>query len=378
MNFLLSEEQELVLKRMREFCSLFVEPIAAEIDQNCRFPVEVFQKLAEEGWMGMPFPTKYGGAGLEYLTYALVMEELARSCAPIMLDLGCHILASLGINNYGNEEQKEKYLRPLCLGKLMGAFAVTEPGAGTDVASMTTTAVLDGDEYVINGRKTFITNGPVADIIMMVAMTDKSQGPRGMSAFIVPTNSPGFSVGTRYKKMGMRASQTSDLVFKDCRIPRENLLGEEGMGLKIALASLDHGRVIVAAQAVGITQAALDECVAYTKKRVQFGKPIADNQAIQWMLADMEKDVSAARLLYCQAASLKDHGKPFTKETSIAKIFAAEAATMHTSNAVQIHGGYGYTQGVKVERLMREAKITEIYEGTSEAQRMIVAGHLMK
>ncbi len=378
MDFTLNEEQQLVLERMREFCALYVDPIAVEIDQNSRFPVEVFEKLGEQGWMGMPFPVKYGGAGLDYLTYALVMEQLAQSSASVMLDLACHILASLGINNWGTEEQKEKYLKPLCQGKKMGAFAVTEPGAGTDMAAMSTTASLEGDEYVINGRKTFITNGPVADVFMMVAVSDKSKGSRGMSAFVVPKESPGFSVGTRYKKMGMKASQTSDLIFKDCRVPKENLIGEEGMGLKVALASLDHGRIIVAAQAVGIAQAALDECLAYTKQRIQFGKPIADNQAIQWMLADMAKDVSAARLLYCQAASFKDHGKPFTKETSIAKIFAAEAATRHTSMAVQMHGGYGYTQGVKVERLMRDAKITEIYEGTSEAQRMIVSGQLLR
>lgn len=378
MDFRLNEEQELICRNMREFCTLYVEPVVQEIDENCRFPGEVFEKLKEMGWMGMPFPVRYGGGGLDYLTYALVMEQLARSSASVCLDLACHILASLVINNYGNEEQKQKYLKQLCQGNLMGAFAVTEPGAGTDMAAMSTTAVLDGNEWVINGGKTFITNGPVADVFTVVAYTDKAMGSKGMSAFIVTRDAPGFKVGAHYTKMGMRSSQTSDLLFRECRIPRENLLGEEGMGFKIAMTSLDHGRMIIAAQAVGIVQSALDECINYAKRRIQFGKPIADNQAIQWMLADMARDVAAARLLYCQAATLKDQGEPFTKESSLAKLFASEMATRHTANSVQIHGGYGYTKGVKVERLMRDAKITEIYEGTSEAQRMIVAGQLLK
>lgn len=378
MDFRLSEEQELIRANMKEFCAQYVDPIVVEIDENSRWPAEVFARLGELGWMGIIFPSEYGGSGVDYVTYGIVVEELARSSASICIDYCCHILGSLVINNYGTEEQKQKYLTPLAQGQRMGCFAITEPGAGTDVGALTTTAVLDGDFYVLNGAKTFITNGPTADTFIILAYTDKSKGAKGMSTFIVTKESPGFKVGEHYMKMGLRSSQTSELILRNCRIPKENLLGEEGHGLKIAMNSLDHGRIGIAAQAVGIAQAALDESISYSKQRIQFGKPIARNQAIQWMIADMETEIAAARFLTCHAASLKDQSLPFGKEAAMAKLFASEMANRHASKAVQIHGGYGYIKGVKVERLMRDVKITEIYEGTSEAMRMIIAGAALR
>jgi len=378
MDFNLSEDQELIQSNMREFCAEYVDPIAVEIDESSRWPAEVFAKLGEMGWMGMTFPTEYGGAGLDYVTYAIVAEELSRSSAAVCLDFCCHILGSLVINNYGNEQQKQKYLVPLSEGQRFGCFAITEPGAGTDVGALTTTAVLDGDSYVLNGVKTFITNGPTADTFVILAYTDKSKGAKGMSTFIVTKDSPGFRVGDHFKKMGLRASQTSELILKDCRIPRENLLGGEGNGLRIAMASLDHGRIGIASQAIGIAQAALDESISYSKQRIQFGKPISKNQAIQWMIADMETNIAAARFLTHYAASLRDQGKPFGKEAAMAKLFASEMANKCASKAVQVHGGYGYMRGIKVERLLRDVKITEIYEGTSEAMRMTIAGAALR
>lgn len=379
MDFQISEEQQLIKENIREFTRQYVDPIAAEIDENSRYPKEVIDKLAEADWMGMPYPAQYGGAGLDYLTYIMVIEEISRSCAATGFIVSSHIsLASGPIFNFGTEQQKQKYLVPLAQGKHIGAFAVTEPGAGTDVGSATTTAVLDGDVYILNGTKTFTSNGPVADTFVVFAYTDKSQGPKGMSAFIIPKDTPGLKIGEHFMKMGIRASQTSEVILKDCRVPRENLLGQEGQGFKIAMSTFDNGRMDIAAQAVGIAQAALDESLSYSKQRIQFGKPISKNQAIQWMLADMATEIDAARFLTYRAAYLKVKGLPYSKEASMAKVFAAEMASRHTSKAVQIHGGYGYIKGQKVERLMRDAKITEIYEGTSEAQRMVIASNLLR
>ncbi|MGE5423228.1 MAG: acyl-CoA dehydrogenase [Ignavibacteriales bacterium] len=379
MDFKLTEEQELIRSNMREFADTYVEPIAAEIDEASRHPKEVFDKLAEMGWMGMIYPEQYGGAGTEYLTFAIVVEELSRSCAATGFTFSCHTaLASGPIFNFGTEEQKQKYLAPLCKGEKIGAFALTEPGAGTDVSAATSVADLDGDEYVINGTKTFISNGPLADTFVVFASTDKSKGTKGISAFIVPKETPGLRVGEHFMKMGIRASQTSEIILKDCRVPKANILGQEGSGFKIAMQTLDNGRIGVAAQAVGIAQAALDESIKYSKQRIQFGKPISANQAIQWMIADMATDIAAARFLTHHAAYLKDQGAPYSKEASMAKVFSAEMASKHASKAVQIHGGYGYIKGQKVERLMRDAKITEIYEGTSEAQRMVIASSLLR
>ena len=378
-DFRLTEEQELIRANMREFAEKYVDPIAAEIDENSRYPAEIIAKLAEMEWMGIPYPQEYGGAGADYLTFTVVIEELSRSCAATGFTLSCHTaLASGPIAAFGNEDQKKKFLTPLCKGEHIGAFALTEPGAGSDVAAGSTTADLDGDYYVLNGTKTFISNGPVANTFVVFALTDRSKGTKGISAFIVPRETPGLRVGQHFLKMGIRASQTSEIILKDCRVPQENLLGKEGQGFRIAMQTLDNGRIEVAAQAVGIAQAALDESIKYAKQRVQFGKPISAQQAIQWMIADMATDISAARFLTYHAAYLKDQGQPYSKEAAMAKVFAAEMATRHASKAVQIHGGYGYIKGQKVERLMRDAKITEIYEGTSEVQRMVISGSLLR
>ena len=379
MNFKLTEEQELIRKNMREFASKHVDPIAAEIDENSRHPAELFQKLAEGDWMGMPIPAEYGGAGADYLTHIVAVEELSRSCASTGFTVSIHVgIASMLILLFGNEDQKKKYLIPLAKGQNLGAFVLTEPGAGTDVMAATSTAVLDGNDYVINGTKTFTSNGPTGGTYLVFAWTDKAAGRKGMSAFIVPREAPGMKVGEHFKKMGLRSSQTSEMIFKDCRIPRENILGQAGAGMAMAMAGFDHGRVGIAAQSVGILQAALDESIRYSKERVQFGAPIARQQAISWMIANMATDLAAARWLTYHAAWLKDQKQPFSKEASMAKLFAAEAAMRHTVKAVQIQGGYGYIKGAKVERLLRDAKITEIYEGTSEAQRMVISGNVLR
>ena len=379
MDFKLTEEQELVRKNMREFAVRYVDPIAAEIDENSRHPAELFRKLAEGGWMGIPIPQQYGGAGSDFLTHIIAVEEISRSCSSTGFTLSFHAgIIGMSLNLFGNEEQKKKYLVPLARGQHMGAFALTEPGAGTDVMAVSTTAVRDGNGYVMNGTKTFVSNGPLADTYIVFCWTDKSAGKKGMSAFIIPRDTTGLKPGVHFKKMGLRSSQTSEVVFKECPIPGENLLGQEGAGLVMAMTGFDHGRIGIAAQAIGILQAALDESIRYAKERVQFGNPIARQQAIAWMIADMATDLSAARFLAYHAAWLKDQKQPFGKEASMAKLFATEAAMKHTTQAVQIHGGYGYIKGVKVERLMRDAKIAEIYEGTSEAQRMVISGNVLR
>ncbi|MBE3587720.1 MAG: acyl-CoA dehydrogenase [Thermoanaerobacteraceae bacterium] len=379
MDFRLTEEQELLRSTVREFAQTQLEPIAADLDETGRYPAEIIQQMARLDWLGIPYPEEYGGAGADYLSYVIAVEEISRSCASTGIILSAHTsLACAPIYQHGSEEQKRKFLVPLCQGEKLGAFCLTEPGAGTDAAAATTAAVLDGDEYVLNGSKIFITNGPVADIFVVFAMTDKSKGHRGMSAFIVPRETPGLKVGTHENKMGIRASQTSEITLRNCRVPKENLLGQEGKGFKIAMQTLDGGRIGVAAQALGIAQAALDESVKYSRERVQFGRPICANQAIQWMIADMATDVEAARFLVYHAAWCKDQGLPYTREAAMAKLFAAETAMRHTVKAVQIHGGYGYIKGYKVERLMRDAKITEIYEGTSEVQRMVISANVLK
>jgi len=379
MDFKFTEEQELIRKNVREFCEKNVDPIAAEIDENSRHPAELFKKLSEGGWMGIPIPQQYGGAGADYLTNIVVVEELARSCSSTGFTVSIHVgIACMLILLFGTEEQKKKFLTPMAEGKHLGAFVLTEPGAGTDVMAATTTAVLDGNDYIINGTKTFTSNGPTAGTYLLFAWTDKAAGRKGMSTFIVPKEAPGMRVGEHFKKMGLRSSQTSEMIFKDCRVPKENLLGKEGMGLQMAMTGFDHGRTGIAAQCVGILQAALDESIRYSKERVQFGTPIARHQAISWMIADMATDLSAARFLAYHAAWLKDQKLSFSKEAAMAKLYASEAAMRHTIKAVQIHGGYGYCKGAKVERLMRDAKITEIYEGTSEAQRMVISGNVLR
>jgi len=379
MDFKLTEEQELIRKNVREFCEKNVDPIALEIDENSRHPVELFQKLAEGGWMGIPIPPEYGGAGADYLTHILAVEEFSRACAATGFTISIHVgICCMLVLLFGTEEQKKKYLTPMAQGKHLGAFSLTEPGAGTDVLAATSTAVLDGNEYVINGTKVFTSNGPTAETYLVFAYTDKAAGRKGMSAFIVPRNAPGLKVGEHLKKMAIRSSQTSEMVYKDCRVPKENLLGKEGMGLQMAMTGFDHGRIGIAAQCVGIIQAALEESIRYAKERVQFGVPIARHQAVAWMIADMATDLNAARFLTYHAAWLKDNKQPFSKEASMAKLYGSEAAMKHATKAVQIYGGYGYCKGAKVEKLFREAKFTEIGEGTSEAQRMVISGNVLR
>ena len=377
MDFTLTEEQELIRGNMRELALKYLEPIAAEIDENERHPVEVFAKLAAGGWMGISIPQQYGGAGSDFLTHIIAMEELCRVCPSTAATMQTVILGIL-INDFGNEEQKKKYLDPLAKGQHLGAFALTEPGAGTDVMAATTTAVRDGNHYVLNGTKTFITNGPIADTYLVFCWTDKTAGRKGMSALLIPKGTPGLKPGAHFRKMGLRSSQTSEVVFKDCHVPSENLLGQEGKGLTVAMVGLDHARVGAAAVSIGILQAALDESIRYSKERVQFGSPISKQQAIAWMIADMATDLNAARFLTYHAAWLKDQKKSFTNESAMAKLFSSEKAMYHTTKAVQIHGGYGYIKGAKVERLMRDAKATEIFDGTSEAQRMVISSNVLR
>jgi len=379
MDFNLTEEHKLIRQGVKEFCDKYVCPIADEVDQEPRFPAETVKKLAEQDWMGIPYPVEYGGAGSDYLSYIIVLEELSRACATTGFTLECHsCLAEFPLFKFGTEEQKKKYLTPLCKGEMLGSFALTEPGAGTDAAAGTTTAVLDGNEWVLNGSKIFISNAPVAGMIIVFAMTDKSKGTKGISTFIVPAQSPGLQIGRHLNKMGIRGSLTAEVFLKDCRIPKENLLGGEGQGFKIAMATLDGGRIGIAAQALGIAQAALDESIKYSKERVQFGKPIGSFQAIQWMLANMATEVQASRFLTYHAAWCYDQGLPYSSQAAMAKLFASETASRQTDRAIQIHGGIGYIKGTKVERLYRDAKITEIYEGTSEVMRMVIAGGLLR
>lgn len=379
MNFMLSEEQELIRSNAREFALKYIEPVATKIDQESRHPVEVFDKLAELDMMGISYPSEYGGGGAEFLTTMIVTEELARSCATTGFLHGySYGLIGHPILTFGNEEQKQKWMPGLAAGKLVGSFALTEPGAGTDVSSATTTAVKKGDKYILNGTKTFITNAILADVFVVFAYTDRSAGAKGMSCFLVPQGSSGLNVGQHFDKMGVRGSQTSEVVFKDCVVAADCMLGKEGDGFKIAMSALDVGRIGIAAMSTGITQGCLDESIKYSKERVQFKKPIASQQAIQWFIANMATDIDAARFLYMNAAFIKDQGKPFSVAASKAKLFCSECAAQHSTKAVQIQGGYGFMKGAKVERFYRDVKLTEIGEGTSEAQRMIIAGSVLR
>ena len=379
MDFELSEEQLLIRGMVKEFAASEVAPIAAEIDRNHRFPEESIPKLAKLNLLGVPYPEEFGGAGADNVSYVLVIEELARVCASTAAIVSGHTsLGTWPIFEFGTSAQKEKYVINLASGSMLGAFAITEPGAGTDAAAGKTTAVVDGDEYVLNGSKIFITNGGYADVYIVTAMTDLAAGTRGISAFIVEKDAPGFSVGEKEHKMGIKASSTTPLYFSDCRIPKDALLGKEGKGFNIAMAALDGGRIGIAAQALGIAQGAFDASIAYAKERVQFGKPLAALQAIQWMIADMATDIDAARLLVYRAAWMKDQGLPYGTAASMAKLFASEASTRVADRAIQIHGGYGYTESYPVERAYRDAKITELYEGTSEVQRLVIAGSLLR
>ncbi|WP_423363706.1 acyl-CoA dehydrogenase [Mycoplasma sp. P36-A1] len=379
MDFTLTKKQELFLELFEKFAQEEVEPIAAAIDEEERFPTETVELLKKYGFMGIPFPKEYGGAGATDLEYAMCVETLSKYCGTTGVIVSAHTsLCASPIYMFGTEEQKQKYLVPLANGSKLGAFGLTEPNAGTDASGQQTTAVLEGDEYVLNGSKIFITNGGVADIYIIIAMTDKSIGTRGISAFIVEATTPGFSIGKKEEKLGIRASATTELIMKDCRIPKENLLGKVGKGFGIAMKTLDGGRIGIAAQALGIAQGALDETVKYTKERKQFKRAISAFQNTQFQLADMNTKIEASRLLVYKAATAKSMKLPYTTEAAMAKLFAAETAMEVTTKAVQLFGGYGYTREYPVERMMRDAKITEIYEGTSEVQRMVISAALLK
>jgi alkylation response protein AidB-like acyl-CoA dehydrogenase len=379
MNFTLTPEQEDIRKMVREFAAKSIAPTAAERDEKELFPREIFDQMGELGLLGLPYPEEYGGAGSDYVSYAIAVEEISKVCASTGIGLSVHVSLCAGpIFLYGNEEQKQKFLRPLAEGKKLGAFGLTEPNAGTDAANGSSTAVKDGDNYILNGTKVFNTNGGEAEIYVVFAATDKALGPKGMSAFIVEKGTPGFSFGKKEIKMGIRSSVQRELIFENCRIPAGNLLGKEGEGFKIAMSTLDSGRIGVAAQATGIAQGALDEAIKYAKQRVQFGKPIASFQAVNFMLADMATKVEAARLLTYQAAFKRANGMPYAKEAAMAKMFASDAAMEVTTNAVQVFGGYGFSREYPVERMMRDAKITQIYEGTNQAQRMVIAGNILR
>ena len=379
MDFELTDEQQLIRDAVREFAEAEVAPIAAELDREHRFPRELLPKMAEMNLMGMPYPEKEGGAGADYLSYVIAVEELSRACASTGVILSAHTsLATWPIFKFGTDAQKDRYLHDMASGQRLGAFALTEPAAGTDAGAGTATATLHADGYALNGSKMFITNAPYAEVYIVFAKTDPERGTRGISAFVVEKDTPGFSVGEAEHKLGIRGSSTPPIYFSDCRVPKEALLGGEGEGFKIAMQTLDGGRIGISAQALGIAQAALDASVAYAKERVQFGKPIASLQAIQWMIADMATEVDAARLLVYRAASCVDNGRPYSTEGAMAKLFASEVATRVAGKAIQIHGGYGYTESYPVERNYRDAKITEIYEGTSEVQRMVIARNALR
>ena len=377
MDFSLSKKEQLFLQMIREFAENEVKPLAAEVDEQEKFPIETVKKLGKLGVMGIPIPVQYGGQGGTNQMYSMAVEELSRVCATTGVIVSAHTsLCMAPILEHGTEEQKQKYLPKLASGEWIGAFGLTEPNAGTDAAMQQTTAVDAGDKWIINGSKIFITNASEASVFIVMAMTDKSKGTKGISAFIVEKGFKGFSIGKKEMKMGIRGSATCELIFENCEVPKENLLGELGKGFKIAMMTLDGGRIGIASQALGIAQGAMDETVKYTKERKQFGKAIAKFQNTQFQMADLETKVQAARLLVRSASYKKDMHIPYSADAAMAKLFAAETAMEVTTKAVQFHGGYGYTREYPVERMMRDAKITEIYEGTSEVQRMVIAAKL--
>ena len=384
MDFTLSKKHEMARQLFKDFAENEVKPLAQEIDEEHRFPRETVEKMAKAGFMGIPVPKELGGQGCDPLTYAMCVEELSKVCGTTGVIVSAHTSLCVDpIQTFGTDAQKAKYLPDLCSGKKLGAFGLTEPGAGTDAQGCQTKAVLDGDEWVLNGSKCFITNGEVADVYIIIAITSVTEDKRGrkkknFSAFIVEKGAPGFSFGTKEKKMGIRGSSTYELIFEDCRIPKDALLGPEGKGFPIAMHTLDGGRIGIAAQALGIAEGALDATIAYVKERKQFGRTIAQQQNTQFQLADMAAKIDAAKFLVYRAAMAKATQKVYSVEAAKAKLFAAETAMDVTTRCVQLFGGYGYIREYDVERMMRDAKITEIYEGTSEVQRMVISGALLK
>lgn len=378
MDFTLSKEHEMARTLFRDFAETEAKPLAQEVDETEQFPTGTVDKMRKLGFLGIPIPKEYGGQGCDPLTYTMCVEELSKVCGTTGVIVSAHTsLCCDPIMTYGTEEQKQKFLVPLAKGEKLGAFGLTEPGAGTDASGQQTKAVLDGDEYIINGSKIFITNGKEADIYVIFAMTDKSKGNKGITAFIIEKGTPGFTFGTKEKKMGIRGSSTYELIFTDCRIPKGNLLGQVGKGFGVAMHTLDGGRIGIAAQALGIAEGALQSTIEYVKERKQFGRSIAKFQNTQFQIADMATKVEAAQLLVYKAAMAKATKKKYSIEAAMAKLYAAEVAMEVTTKAVQLHGGYGYTREYDVERMMRDAKITEIYEGTSEVQRMVISGSLL-
>ena len=377
MDFSLTEEQKVFQKTVREFCEKELKPIAAKIDREEYFPKELYRKMGKLGLLGMTVPKEYGGAGIDRISYMIALEEISRVCGSTGLTVEAHNSLGVGhIYEMGTEEQRRKYLPKLTSGEELAAWALTEPNAGSDAASIQTTAVLDGDEWVINGTKHFITNGDLAWTVVVMAKTDKTKGARGISAFIVERGTPGFKAGQLEDKLGLRGSHTAELIFEDCRIPKENLLGKEGEGFIGAMKILDRGRTAIGAMSVGIARAAFEESLAYAKQRQQFGKPIGKFQAIRWMLADMATEIDAARLLVYRAAYMEDQNQRFTKEAAMAKLFASEIAMRATVKAIQIFGGYGYLKEYPVERFYRDVKLCQIGEGTSEVQRIVISRQL--
>ncbi len=377
MDFTLSKEHILMQELFRKFAETEVKQLAETIDEEERFPEENISKFAKYGFFGIPFPKEYGGQGADNLAYSICIEEISKVCATSGVIISAHTsLCCQPIFQFGTEEQKRKYLVPLAKGEKLGAFGLTEPGAGTDSSMQQTTAVLDGDEYVLNGTKVFITNGGYADVYVIIAMTDKSKGNRGISAFIVEKGTKGFKFGKKERKMGIKGSATCDLIFENCRIPKENLLGKEGQGFKIAMQTLDGGRIGIASQALGISEGALNECIAYTKERKQFGKSIAQFQNTQFEIAEMSAKIESCQLLLRKAVCEKDANRPYGHLSAMAKLLCSELASDVTRRCLQLFGGYGYTRDYPVERMMRDAKITEIYEGTSEVQKIVIANWL--
>lgn len=379
MNFDLTKEQSLFEQMIRSFADKEVKPLAAEIDDTERFPVETVKKMGPLGIFGIPVPEEFGGSGGNNLMYSMAVEELSVACATTGVIVSAHTsLCIAPILENGTLEQKQKYLPKLASGEHIGAFALTEPNAGTDASAQQTTAVLDGENYILNGSKIFITNAGYAHIYIIMAMTDKAAGTKGITAFIVEKDTPGFSIGKKEKKMGIRGSSTCELIFENCIIPKENMLGKIGKGFGIAMKTLDGGRIGIAAQALGIAQSAMNETVRYIKERKQFGRPISAFQNTQFQLADLQTKISAARLLVRSAAYKKDKGYSYSNDAAMAKLYASEVAMEMANKAIQFHGGYGYTREYPVERLLRDAKITEIYEGTSEVQKMVISANLLK
>ena len=378
MDFTLSEEHKMLQTAVRDFATDKLAPVADELDREQEFAWDNFKMMAEMGLLGLSIPPEYGGSGGGELSIAIAVEEIARACASTADILDGHLcLCTDPIYRYGTEEQKKRFVPPLAKGEKIGSFAITESEAGSDIGAIQSTAVKDDDSYILNGTKIFITNGNVCDIALVFANIP-ALGKRSTTAFIVEKGTPGFTIGKKYNKVGMRIATNADLIFEDCHLPAANRLGEEGQGLRICLSTLDYGRIGIAAQAVGITQAVLDKAVDYSKQRIQFGQPISQNQAISWMLADMATQLEAARLLTYEAAYLADEGVPFTKQAAMAKLYASELAMRASIQGIQIFGGYGYMMDSPMQRYFRDAKLTEIYEGTSEVQRMVISRALLR